>query len=71
MGASGAIELLATMIALQKGLLPCAGGVANPDNTLGLPCLLRENRTSNASFALSNSFAFGGLNAALALKRFS
>ncbi|MEG9430967.1 beta-ketoacyl-[acyl-carrier-protein] synthase family protein [Terriglobus sp. ADX1] len=70
MGASGAIELLAAVLALQKGLLPCAGGISNPDETLGLRCLLRENKVSTTSYALSNSFAFGGLNAVIALKRY-
>ena len=69
MGASGAIELLATALALQRGVLPGTdtGGV---DETLGLRGVLRENRVADVSLALSNSFAFGGLNAVIALRRF-
>ena len=70
-GASGAIELLATALALQKGILPAAGGPVARDHALGLDGLLQQNLPANISMALSNSFAFGGLNAVIALKRYS
>ena len=70
MGASGAIELLATVLALQSGVLPSAGGVARLDETLKLEGVLRENLISRATLALCNSFAFGGLNAVIALQRY-
>jgi nodulation protein E len=69
MGASGAIELLATALALQQGVLP-GGGPCVLDETLDLQCVLRVNRAVYTSFALSNSFAFGGLNAVIALRRY-
>jgi nodulation protein E len=69
MGASGAIELLATALALQHGVLP--GGVtARVDESLDLQGVLRESKMVDASLALSNSFAFGGLNAVVALRRY-
>lgn len=67
MGASGAIELLATALALERGVLPGCGPAAI-DESLDLPGVLRESKTCNATLALSNSFAFGGLNAVLALR---
>ncbi len=68
MGASGAMELLATMLALQAGVLPANAGSRNIDATLRLDCVLSENTPSRALLALSNSFAFGGLNAVLAIR---
>ena len=69
-GASGAIELLATALALQAGILPAAGSIAIPDESLELGGLLRQNRSASISVALCNSFAFGGLNAVIALRRY-
>lgn len=68
-GASGAIELLVTVLALREGVLPangCLGGF-EPDAGLGLDGLLVENRPGSVGLALSNSFAFGGMNAVLAV----
>ena len=70
LGATGAIEVLATALALQAGVLPGAGGVHHPDTSLGLGGILQDNRPADTEFALCNSFAFGGLNAVLALKAF-
>lgn len=70
MGASGAMELLATALALGKGILPWAGGPVLPDETLKLGGILRSNAKSTTSIALCNSFAFGGLNAVIALRRY-
>ena len=71
MGASGAIELIATVMALEGGILPAAGGVAVLDESLGLAGVLRENARSGSGIAISNSFAFGGLNAVLVVRRYS
>lgn len=68
MGASGAMEVLATLLALRENLLPANAGSKNPDSALALDGVLLENRQTQATLALSNSFAFGGLNAVLALR---
>jgi nodulation protein E len=71
-GASGAIELLATVLALGEGVLPanaCLGGDWEADAGLELEGLLGENRPTRTGLALSNSFAFGGMNAVLAVRR--
>jgi nodulation protein E len=70
MGASGAIELLATVLALKAGCLPCGGGLALSDESLKLDGVLRDNTLTMTSIALCNSFAFGGLNAVIALKQY-
>jgi len=69
MGASGAMEALATALALRDGLLPATAGVECSDPALRLDVIVGEARPSQTEFALSNSFAFGGLNAVLALRR--
>ena len=67
-GASGAMELLGTLLALREGLLPANTGSENIDSALRLPGVLLENQRMQPRLALSNSFAFGGLNAVLAIK---
>lgn len=70
MGASGALEFLATALALQAGILPANAGTTQVDPALKLSGVLLQNRAVDAGLALSNSFAFGGLNAVLALRRY-
>jgi 3-oxoacyl-[acyl-carrier-protein] synthase II/nodulation protein E len=67
-GATGAIEALATIIALHEQQLPANAGVTEVDPTLNLDVILNTPRQSNQKIALSNSLAFGGLNAVLALR---
>lgn len=71
-GAAGAIEALATVLALEAGSLPHTAGVAQADPALNLDLLLGEPRqlASGKNLALSNSLAFGGLNAVLAFRRY-
>ena len=69
-GATGAIEALATVIALHEQQLPANAGVTEVDPTLNLDVILSTPRKSDQKIALSNSLAFGGLNAVLALRRF-
>ncbi|QNI36479.1 beta-ketoacyl-[acyl-carrier-protein] synthase family protein [Edaphobacter albus] len=67
-GASGALEALATTLALQEGKLPQNGDVTNPDPSLNLDIIINGPRPTGATIALSNSLAFGGLNAVIALR---
>jgi nodulation protein E len=69
-GATGAIEALATIIALHEQQLPANAGVTEVDPTLNLDIILHTPRQSEQKIALSNSLAFGGLNAVLALRHF-
>jgi 3-oxoacyl-[acyl-carrier-protein] synthase II/nodulation protein E len=70
-GAAGAIESLATSLALDCGRLPHTVGVTNVDPELKLNVLVNEPRAMSPErdLALSNSLAFGGLNAVLAFRR--
>ena len=67
-GASGALEGLATVLALHEGRLPQSAGVATPDPALNVDVILNEPRPTGPTIALSNSLAFGGLNAVIALR---
>jgi len=69
-GASGAIEALATIIALKENLLPANTGVTVIDPAIHLDVILGSPRKTTPRLALSNSLAFGGLNAVLALRPF-
>jgi nodulation protein E len=67
-GASGALEALATVLGLQEGQLPQTAGVTTPDSSLNVDVIINEPRATGPTVALSNSLAFGGLNAVIALK---
>jgi nodulation protein E len=70
-GAAGAIEALATVLALDAASLPHTANIGTVDPTLNLDVIVGAPRTLEADkdIALSNSLAFGGLNAVLAFKR--
>jgi nodulation protein E len=67
-GASGAIEALATILALKENLLPANTGVTQIDPAIHLDIILESPRKATPKLVLSNSLAFGGLNAVLALR---
>jgi 3-oxoacyl-[acyl-carrier-protein] synthase II/nodulation protein E len=71
-GAAGAIEALATVLALDAASLPPTAGVTEVDPTLNLDVLIGKPRplAPGKDLALSNSLAFGGLNAVLAFRRY-
>ncbi|MBC7736323.1 MAG: beta-ketoacyl-[acyl-carrier-protein] synthase family protein [Candidatus Saccharibacteria bacterium] len=66
MGAAGAVELLACLLALRQGVIAPTLGFVPGDCTLEV--VPNEARQARVTAALSNSFAFGGLNAVLALR---
>ena len=71
LGAAGALELVATLLAIHDGIAPPTIGYLGPDPTCDLDYVPNEARAMPINAALSNSFAFGGLNAVLAVKKFS
>lgn len=68
LGATGAIEAVCTVLALKNGLLPPTVNFTAPDPDCNLDVVPNRARPSKVKFALSNSFAFGGLNAVLAFR---
>ncbi len=71
LGAAGALELVATLLALRDAIAPPTIGYLGPDPACDLDYVPNEARAMPINAALSNSFAFGGLNAVLAVKKFS
>jgi len=69
LGAAAALECVATVLALHDGVLPPTANFNVPDPECDLDVIPNEARHAQVEWALSNSFAFGGLNAVLALRR--
>jgi nodulation protein E len=69
LGASGALELVAVIGALREGVVPPTANLDQVDPACDLDYVPNVARELEVRAALSNSFAFGGLNAVLALKR--
>ncbi|WP_420555847.1 beta-ketoacyl-[acyl-carrier-protein] synthase family protein [Roseovarius sp.] len=70
-GGTGAVELLACIMALRDGVIAPTINYDEPDPECALDVVPNEARDASVEVALSNAFAFGGLNAVLALKRFA
>ncbi|MEM7686998.1 MAG: beta-ketoacyl-[acyl-carrier-protein] synthase family protein, partial [Pseudomonadota bacterium] len=68
-GAAGALEAVATVMALREGIVPPTVNHEEDDPDIGLDVVPNTAREADTRAALSNSFAFGGLNAVLAMRR--
>jgi nodulation protein E len=68
LGAAGAIEAVATVFALEKGILPPTANFTEADPECQLDVIPNHARAASVEVALSQSFAFGGLNAVLAFR---
>jgi nodulation protein E len=71
LGAAGALEQVAAVMALRDGIVPPTMNYLEPDPACDLDYVPNEARRQPITVALNNSFAFGGLNAALVTRRFS
>ncbi len=69
LGAAGALEAVVTVQALADQIIPPTANCDQPDESLGVDMVPEGPRAASFDVALSNSFAFGGLNAVLALGR--
>src|SRR5438045_8465088 len=69
LGAAGALEAVAAILALRDGFLPPTANYNQPDPACDLDVVPNVSREADIEYALSNSFAFGGLNAVLAFRR--
>jgi nodulation protein E len=69
LGASGALESVATILALEHGLIPPTTNFTSLDPECDLDVVPNEARPAPIEFALSSSFGFGGVNAVLAFRR--
>ena len=71
LGATGAVELIASAIALESGVLPPTIGYKEPDPECDLDYIPNTARKVQAEYALSCSLGFGGHNAAVALRKYN
>ena len=69
LGAAGALEAVATLLAFRSDFLPPTANFLERDPVCDLDVVPNEARAAQIEGALSNSFAFGGLNAVLAFRR--
>src|SRR5215207_3427970 len=70
LGAAGGIEAVFSVLAIKRGVLPPTVNYVNPDPECDLDYVPNEPREARLAYALSNSFGFGGTNAALLFKRY-
>ena len=71
LGAAGGLEAVATALTLQNGILPPTANFTEADPECDLDVIPNIARRAEVDFALSNSFAFGGLNAVVAFRRWN
>jgi nodulation protein E len=71
LGAAGALELVATIMAIRDQTVPPTMNYLGPDPECDLDYVPNEARRRRIRAALSNSFAFGGLNAVIAVRQFA
>jgi len=69
LGASAGLELIATVQAMRTGVVPPTANYQGPDPACDLDYVPNEARRVEVTTAINNSFAFGGLNAVLCLRR--
>ena len=68
-GGTGAVELLACIMALRDGVIAPTIGYEEPDPECALDVVPNTARDASVDVVLSNAFAFGGLNAVIALRK--
>jgi nodulation protein E len=71
LGGAGALELAAVVLGMRDGIAPPTANYVERDPECDLDYIPNEPREMEINAAISNSFAFGGLNAVMALKKYS
>jgi 3-oxoacyl-[acyl-carrier-protein] synthase II len=69
-GAAGAVELIISVLAMQRGILPPTINYEDPDPACDLDYVPNKPREARVDHVLSNSFGFGGQNVSLIVSRF-
>ncbi len=70
LGATGAVELIASTLSLSNGIVTPTIGLTDPDPECDLDYTPLVARKADVNVAISNSLGFGGHNACVALRRF-
>lgn len=71
LGGAGGVETILTALAIQHNILPPTINFENPDEECDLDYVPNKARKKEVTYAMSNSFGFGGTNASLILKKFT
>ncbi|HEX8520835.1 MAG TPA: beta-ketoacyl-ACP synthase II [Tepidisphaeraceae bacterium] len=69
LGASGGVEAVITAMAISRNLIPPTINLDDPDPACDLDYVPHKARDLNVTYAMSNSFGFGGHNATLVMKK--
>jgi 3-oxoacyl-[acyl-carrier-protein] synthase II len=70
LGAAGAIEAIATLLAIKNGMIPPTINYEFPDPACDLDYTPNVAVKRNITYAISNTFGFGGHNATILVKKF-
>ena len=70
LGGSGGIETVFTALTVHAGIIPPTINLDNPDKECDLDYVPKVARRADVKAAMTNSFGFGGTNAALILKQY-
>ena len=70
LGGAGAVEAIFTVLTIRDGIIPPTLNCDTPDTECGLDYVPNIARKAQVNIALSNSFGFGGINAALVFRKF-
>ncbi len=71
MGAASALEAITCALVVKNNIIPPTINVETPDPECDIDCVPNEARNHKVNIALNNSYAFGGNNASLVLKKFT
>ena len=70
LGAAGAVEAIATLLSINRGLIHPTINYENPDPACDLDYVPNQARRKDVRIAISNGFGFGGHNAVVVLKKY-
>ena len=70
LGGAGALEMAAVVLGMRDNIIPPTANYVERDPQCDLDYVPNDPREMQIDAAISNSFAFGGLNAVMALRRF-
>lgn len=70
LGAAGAVEFVASTLAMHEGIIPPTINYENPDPECDIDCVPNKARKAEVNAAISNAFGFGGHNATLVIKKY-
>lgn len=70
LGAAGAIESIATILAIYHGMVPPTINFSNPDSECDLNYTFNQAEVCDVTYAINNAFGFGGHNTSLVFKKF-